>query len=90
MLSYGLRIVGMSILYRWDNIVQRDYLVLIACFLLYRFLAGLKTGSYSGSFDLYFFFGVSIALAQQCRRQLYEDTLCYCEPEDLQNGLIYE
>jgi Kef-type K+ transport system membrane component KefB len=48
--------------YKQDDLIQRDYLVVLAAGLAYHILFGVKTGSYAGSFMLYFFMGASIGM----------------------------
>lgn len=53
--AHSLKVFKAAISYRLDNIIPREFLVVVTSGLLYHLLFGFKTSSFAGSFMLYFF-----------------------------------
>jgi len=78
LLTYSLKVIKAALSYQSDNVIPREFLVVIATGLMYELLLGTKGGSYGGCVMLYFFLGAGLSLTEVTKRQLVEwETYCY-------------
>jgi O-antigen ligase len=85
LIAYSIKIFKAAISYQLENIIPREFLVVIAAGLIYYILFGVKTGSYAGSGMLYFLLGAGLSLTEVAKRQLVEWEMYGYENADLQS-----
>ena len=87
LLAHSLKVIKAALSYQLDNVIPREFLVVIAAGLVYYILFGIKTGSYAGSVMLYFLLGAGLSLTEAAKRQLGEWEMYDYESTDLQEVL---
>lgn len=85
LLAHSLKVIKVALSYQLDNVIPREFLVIIAAGLVYYILIGTKGGSYAGSVMLYFFLGAGLSLTEVAKRQLVEWKMYDYESADLQS-----
>ena len=83
LLAHSFRVIKMAVSYQLDNVIPREFLVVITAGLIYQLLLSAKGGSYIGG-DLYFFLGAGVSFVEMARRQLVEREMYDYESTDLQ------